>query len=144
MTTTTKAQIVSENGIEYVYQPIVFKPEIMQEYYVGNNFVGIDDKKDFGEEELLGRSQLAGIDGFMPELVKELTDNVIGADNQIYDGYDFGRDEGRGIDEVSFYFMIKKSEYNKIMDKIKYWSIAKSFDHLILLDVRDIQYATVK
>lgn len=138
------AQIVIERGVEYVYQPILFKPEIMQEYYVGNDFVGMDCiKNSFDEERLFGLMQVAGMDGFMPELVRELSESVIGTDNLIYDGYDFGREEGNGIDEVNFYFMIKKSEYAKIMDKIKYWSIAKGFDHLIRMDVKRFQYANL-
>lgn len=134
------AQIIIENGVEYIYQPIFFKPEIMSEYYIGDAFIGIDSRKNIDSEELSGLAQMAGIDGFMPELVRELSDSVIGADNLIYDGYDFSREEGYGIDGVSFYFMINKKNYEAIMSKIKYWSIAKGFDHLIHFDVKIIQY----
>ena len=134
-------QIIIENGIEYIYQPILFKPEIMQEYYVGNTFVGMENKDFFVEGELSGMMQVGGMDGFMPELVKEIANDVIGVNNQIYDGYDFSREEGRGIDMVNFYFLIKKSEYSKAMENINGWSILKGLDHLIRLDVKQIQHA---
>lgn len=134
------AQIVIEHGTEYIYQPIRFKPEIMREYYVGNTFIGMESREFFSEGELSGLMQVGGMNGFMPELVRELSEDVIGIGSFIYDGYDFSRKEGFGIDEVNFYFLIQKSEYDRIIRKIKFWSEAKDFDHLIRLDVKEIQY----
>jgi hypothetical protein len=137
-----KAQIIWEGGIEYIYQPIHFKADIMFEYYVGDIFLGITNKHIFYEGELSELCQRAGMDGFMPDLVRELKEDVIGKSNQKYDGYEFGRNtDGGKIDEVNFYFLIKKENYEKIMSDIKYWSIAKSLDHLIYFDVKNIQYA---
>src|SRR3990172_4746512 len=115
-----KAQIILQNGIEYIYQPIHFKAGIMSEYYVGDAFLGIVNKRSFDEGELSGIIQIAGMDGFMPKLVLELKE-VIGikeGDKKMYDGYEFGRDKGKGIDEVNFYFLIKKDNYEKIMKDI--------------------------
>ncbi len=137
-----ETQIVIEDGIEYVYQPIHFKADIMSEYYVGDIFLGISDKNIFDDGELSELCQKAGMDGFMPELVRELKEDVIGVGNSKYDGYEFGRNKDGGrIDEVNFYFLIRKSDYERIMSKIKFWSIAKSFDHLIYFDIKSIQYA---
>jgi hypothetical protein len=139
------AQVEIRNGVEYIYQPIHFKAGIMKEYYVGDSFVGIVDKKYFEPEELSDLIQRAGIEGFMPELVSELRSviGVTGKDRKLYDGYEFGREIEKGIDEVIFYFLIKKENYEKIMRDIKYWSIAKNLDHLIYFDVKNIQYATL-
>jgi hypothetical protein len=137
-----KAQVLWEDGIEYIYQPIHFKANIMLEYYVGDVFLGIADKCIFDEGELSELCQVAGMNGFMPELVRELKEDVIGVGNTKYDGYEFGRNtDGGRIDEVNFYFLIRKSDYERIMSKIKFWSIAKSFDHLIYFDVKTVQYA---
>ena len=115
----------------------------MREYYVGDSFVGMNHKELFEEGELEALIKRAGIEGFMPSLVKELKEEVIGIKNQKYDGYEFGREKGGGVDEVNFYFLIKKSQYDNAMNQIKYWSIAKGVDHLIRLDVRDAQKVAI-
>lgn len=139
-----KAQIVWEGGIEYIYQPIHFRADVMKEYYVGDIFLGITNKYIFDEGELSELCQRAGMNGFMPDLVRELKEDVIGVGNTKYDGYEFGRNaDGGKIDEVNFYFLIKKQKYEEVMSKIKYWSIAKGLDHLIYFDVKNIQYATL-
>ena len=137
------AQVIVQNGVNYIYQPIHFRPDIMKEYYVGDTFIGIADRNCFEPEELSDLIDRAGIDGFMPELVSELK-SIIGItvkNRKLYDGYEFGHQRDKEIDEVTFYFLIKKSNYKEIMSKIKYWSIAKSLDHLIYFDVKNIQYA---
>ena len=138
-----KVQIILKNGIEYVYQPIHFKTAIMQEYYVGNDFIGLINKKNFDERELSELIHRAGVNGFMPKLVSELKEiiGIKGKDIKLYDGYEFGGSNDKGIDEVSFYFLIKRDNYDKVMKDIKYWSIAKGLDHLIYFDVKNIQYA---
>jgi hypothetical protein len=126
------AQIVSKDGVDWVRQPINFTPDIMSEYYVGENFLDLNINEELKSGSLHARVERAGIDGFMPKLVDELK-WIIGEGNHRYGGYEFGKDE------ICFYFMIRKDEYNQIMNKIKYWAIVKDFDEMISYHLKKVQ-----
>ena len=126
-----EAQILKEDGIEYVYQPIHFKPEITNHYFAGDAFVGMNQKEELQGGKLPERIAEGGRDGFVPELIKELTE-VIGEENQKYDGYEFGEDE------TNLYFLIKKEYYHLIMPALNGWKLSKGFKELMWFDIKDV------
>jgi hypothetical protein len=130
-------KIIKEDGVEWISQPIHFNPTIMSEYYVGEHFIGVKIDEELKSGKLSDRAEKADVRGFMPKLVEELK-WVIGEGKYKYDGYALGENE------ISFYFLIKKSEYNQIMNKIKYWAITKDFDAIISYDVKKVQYALAR
>ena len=123
-------ETVLEDGIEWIYQLFDFSPRIMEEYYAGENFIALKLKEEFENGSLNQRIDESGLDGFMPKLVEELQ-WVMGEGNNKFDGYSFGKNE------ISFYFLIRKSEYAKIMNKIKFWAITKDLDKIISFKVKN-------
>lgn len=125
------AQILKENGVEYVYQPIKFTNNILEHYNAGNHFKDLDIEEERKRGALATRIKSAGVNGFMPTLVKELTE-VIGAKNQKYDGYEFGKNE------INFYFLLKKKEYHSIIEKIKEWRVKKDFKKIMQITEKKV------
>lgn len=124
--------IIRHHGMEWIAQSINFDHGIMSDYYVGEHFLNADIKKELSAGVLSARVESAGKDGFMPKLVEELK-WIIGDGNYRYDGYAFGENE------INFYFLIRKAEYDQIMNKIKYWAIIKDFDDKMSYDLKKAQ-----
>lgn len=121
--------IIEKDGIAYIYQCIHFNEAIKKEYYVGDDFLNLNQEKELQTGELLDRIKDAGFYGFMPKLVKELTE-IIGKQNHIYDGYEFGGDE------INFYFFISQENYPSIIDKLTQWKSFKEFEELMWFDIK--------
>ncbi len=118
-----KAQIITEEGIDYVYKEISFHTEIKDHYYAGDCFVGLKFNKEELEAGILSEAiEKAGMFGFMQKLVFELI-AIIGTKS--YDGYAFGEDE------INFYFLITKKSYSVIIDKLNAWREAKGFETVL-------------
>lgn len=127
-------QLIEKDGITYVYQPIHFNESIKNEYYVGDDFLNLNQEEELQSGELVDRIKEAGFYGFMPNLVKELT-AIIGKENHIYDGYEFGGNE------INFYFLITKKNYHSIMDKLTNWKSFKEYEKLMWFEIKKLGIA---
>jgi len=129
-------EIIRASGMEWIAQPINFDHKIMAEYFVGDCFLDLNIQEEMLTGTLRERAERAGVDGFMPKLVEELK-WIIGEGNYRFDGYAFG------LNEINFYFLIRKAEYNQIMNKIKYWAITKDFYEIISYDLKKVKSPAV-
>jgi len=125
-------KIILEDGIEWIYQAIDFDPSIMSHYYAGEHFLSLNIKEEIENGRLMDRIEDTDDDGFLPKLLEDLK-WVIGKGNYKYDGYSLGKNK------VSFYFLIKKLAYTKIMNNIKYWAISQDLDGIISYDLKKVQ-----
>ena len=127
-------QLVEKDGIAYIYQCIHFNESIKKEYYVGDDFLNLNQEKELQTGELVDRIKDAGFYGFMPNLVQELT-AIIGKENYIYDGYEFGGDE------INFYFLIAQKNYPSIMGKLTNWKSFKEYEKLMWFEIKKLGIA---
>jgi hypothetical protein len=107
-------------GQYYIVQPFVFSNKVMQSCFAGVDFIGVDTKNYC---DVVQRVQEAGVDGFMPSLVKEI-EEILGDGNYIYNGYSLG------VDQFNFIFFIKIDKYVSKMKVLKDWLVYKEWNSL--------------
>ena len=130
--------IFTNEGVDYVIQRFIFKPEILEHTFSGDQFIGMDYYNEFGTPKLIERcKELADSDGkFMPVIIKELED-IIG-DNECYQGLSFK------ADHITHIFYIKASGYYQTLEKIKHWCNYNEYQDIVSWKEYDINSELVK
>lgn len=131
MRNSNKWYLKAIHGEEFVYHSFLFKPEIQEHSFIGNEFIGMDPSEKTDYNNILNRVIEAGKEGFLPDLLAELK-NLIGENNYEYDGYEIGEEE------FSHYFFIKASLYKNVLSKIEQWREFNEYNELMYWEVKDV------
>lgn len=131
MTENNKWYLQEINGENFVYHSFLFKPEIQNHSFIGNEFIGMDPSEKSDYNNILNRVIEAGKEGFLPDLLEELKE-LIGENNYEYDGYEIAEEE------FSHYFLIKASLYKNILSKIEKWREFNEFNEIMYWEEKEI------
>jgi hypothetical protein len=114
------------DGILFAYQTFAFNWEITEKTFIGTEFIGFKPEETFFDIESMCEmmSDSVNKDGFMPELVKNIT-GLIGEGNYIYNGY------ALRFDDFVLFFYIKENVYKDKLKLIDGWKKYNNFDTLM-------------